>query len=236
MKYRCRCDYGFQLGNANTCEDIDECKVRFDICRNGRCKNVKGGFTCECTEGYKLSFDGMNCEDIDECQGNSTCPPPGICENSYGSFVCTCPDGYQLDSSSTKCVDINECLSKPNFCSNGQCRNTQGGATCQCEKGWKLSRDGSKCVDNRMEPCFNDVICARPRTRNMTKQTCCCSLAQAWGLNCESCPRQGTQDFIDLCPLGPGRGGNGEDFNECLMLGPNICDGGICINTDGSYR
>ena len=79
--------------------------------------------------------------------------------------------------------DINECREKQDFCTNGICQNTQGGATCKCQRGWELSKDGSKCVDNRKEPCFQDVICARPRTRNMTKQACCCSIAQAWGLN-----------------------------------------------------
>ena len=113
--FRCRCNYGFQLGPSNTCEDIDECKVRYDICRNGRCKNLKGGFTCECTEGYKLSFDGMNCEDINECQENNACPPPGICENSYGSFICTCPEGYRLDQTSTKCIGKRTLWKTKNF-------------------------------------------------------------------------------------------------------------------------
>ena len=84
-----------------------------------------------------------------------------IPENSYGSFICTCPNGYRLDQSSTKCIDIDECREKQDFCSNGICQNTQGGATCQCQRGWNLSKDGSKCIDNRMEPCFQDVICAR---------------------------------------------------------------------------
>ena len=50
---------------------------RFDICRNGRCKNTKGGFTCQCTDGYTLTADGQNCEDIDECKDPKICPPPG---------------------------------------------------------------------------------------------------------------------------------------------------------------
>ena len=39
-------------------QDIDECRSRYNICRNGRCKNTKGSFTCECTDGYELSYDG----------------------------------------------------------------------------------------------------------------------------------------------------------------------------------
>ncbi len=52
---RCRCDRGFQLGLKGECEDVDECQIRFDICKNGRCKNTKGGFTCQCTDGFTLS-------------------------------------------------------------------------------------------------------------------------------------------------------------------------------------
>ena len=50
---------------------------RFDICKNGRCKNSKGGFTCQCTDGYTLTADGQNCEDNDECKDPKVCPPPG---------------------------------------------------------------------------------------------------------------------------------------------------------------
>ena len=52
---------------------------------------------------------------------------------------------------------------------------------------------------------------------------------------CLACPQQGTSEFRDLCPLGVGRGDNGEDFNECEML-QGLCSGGTCVNTDGSYR
>jgi len=37
------------------------------LCRNGRCRNTIGGFSCECTSGYVLSTDGQHCRDIDEC-------------------------------------------------------------------------------------------------------------------------------------------------------------------------
>jgi len=41
--------------------------------------------------------------------------------------------------------------------------------------------------------------------------------------------------FAKLCPEGVGRGDKGEDLNECDFM-TNPCDGGECINTDGSYR
>lgn len=42
-------------------------------------------------------------------------------------------------------------------------------------------------------------------------------------------------EFNKLCPQGAGRGDTGEDLNECTFM-PNACDGGDCINTDGSFR
>lgn len=46
--------------------------------------------------------------------------------------------------------------------------------------------------------------------------------------------------FTELCPDGPGYAPSltpdlYEDINECKVF-PGICENGICINTDGSYR
>jgi hypothetical protein len=137
---------------------IEECLGGLDILMSFF--TTKGGFTCECTDGYTLSYDGMNCDDVDECK-QSSCPPPGLCENSYGSYTCTCPDGFKLTSTGNECIDVNECTENPDFCSNGFCQNQDGSADCQCAGGWTLSPDGSKCIDNRMEPCFNDNYCSK---------------------------------------------------------------------------
>lgn len=42
-------------------------------------------------------------------------------------------------------------------------------------------------------------------------------------------------EFLQLCPQGPGREDTGHDLDECAIM-PNACTGGDCINTDGSFR
>ena len=61
----------------------------------------------------------------------------------------------------------------------------------------------------------------------MSRRACCCTKGRAWGLAastgeeeaaCAVCPAPGTPEFEKLCPLGLGRGGSGEDLNECEMM------------------
>lgn len=47
--------------------DVDECRLLVGLCRNGRCRNNVGSFSCECADGYTLAEDGQNCRDINEC-------------------------------------------------------------------------------------------------------------------------------------------------------------------------
>ena len=212
----------------------------FNLCRNGRCRNTIGGVTCECPAGYELTPDGRNCRDTNECDQLHVCPPPGTCQNTMGSFMCLCPTGYKLDNSG-QCADINECTEDTSLCRNGFCQNTPGNFQCQCPDGFVLDKDRRDCTDMREGVCYNQYrgrYCLGPRKMNMTRQSCCCTRGAAWGDTCQQCPAEITAEFQQLCPHGPGRGGSSgaaEDFNECEMM-DNICDGGKCINTDGSYR
>lgn len=236
--YKCHCHQGFKLSASGDCQDIDECRMLLNVCRNGRCKNIPGSFICECADGYIPTDDGMNCRDINECmEVPGTCPPPGKCQNLMGSFVCSCPNGYELLPDGNTCEDIDECLDE-DLCEEGTCTNTEGGFKCECPDGFILSPDGKTCVDRREEMCFNMYRrgqCMDPRMVPTTKQQCCCTMGSAWGIGCERCPQEGTAEFQKLCPDGPGRGIKGEDLNECLVM-PGICEGGECVNTDGSFR
>ncbi|CAH1374115.1 unnamed protein product [Tenebrio molitor] len=238
-QYKCHCNPGFKLSNNNDCVDVDECHMMPFLCRNGRCKNTVGSFVCECATGYTLSSDGHNCRDVDEChEVPGTCLPPGRCTNVMGSFVCSCPNGYELSTVTNLCEDIDECVVNPGICENGVCTNTDGGAFCSCPDGYILDHSTMKCVDVRQDQCYdmyNRAQCSEPRGMQITEKECCCSKGAAWGRNCERCPAEGSPQFSKLCPEGPGRMDTGSDLNECELM-PHVCDGGECVNTDGSFR
>ena len=83
---------------------MDECSMMLGACRNGRCRNTVGSFTCQCADGYVLTPDGHNCRDVNECEEvPNTCPQPGTCQNIMGSYICTCPAGYEISQDGNFC-------------------------------------------------------------------------------------------------------------------------------------
>uniref|UniRef100_A0A8C6Q8Y9 Fibrillin 2b n=3 Tax=Nothobranchius TaxID=28779 RepID=A0A8C6Q8Y9_NOTFU len=241
--YNCLCFPGFELTHNNDCMDIDECfSLQGQVCRNGHCINGLGSFQCLCLEGYENTPDGKNCIDINECISLPGTCSPGTCQNLDGSFRCICPPGYEVQNE--QCLDINECDVEPNICQFGTCTNTPGSFQCSCQPGFVLSDNKRRCYDTRESFCFTKFEagkCSFPKAFNTTKAKCCCSKmpGEGWGLPCELCPRESDAAFNTLCPYGqgalPGLGDTREDMNECLD-NPGICQNGICINTDGSFR
>ncbi|XP_049443747.1 fibrillin-2b isoform X1 [Epinephelus fuscoguttatus] len=241
--YNCLCFPGFELTHNNDCMDIDECSaLQGQVCRNGQCINGLGSFQCLCHEGYENTQDGKNCVDINECVSLPGTCSPGTCQNLDGSFRCICPPGYEVQND--QCIDINECEVEPNICQFGTCTNTPGSFQCTCQSGFVLSDNKRRCYDTRESFCFTKFEagkCSVPKALNTTKAKCCCSKmpGEGWGLPCELCPRESEAAFDTLCPFGhgalPGKGDAREDMNECLD-NPGICQNGICINTDGSFR
>ncbi len=104
--------------------------------------------------------------------------------------------------------------------------------------------------DTRVGHCLNQYIngtCLLPRKHPFARDACCCSYGAAWQASnetCHPCPSVHEPEFKKLCPFGAGYtkpdpdNPNQEaahDLNECLVF-DNLCENGICINTDGSYR
>ena len=54
----CICPEGYrQVLGTDKCEDLDECQLDPAICENGRCRNIPGSHTCDCYDGFVLSYD-----------------------------------------------------------------------------------------------------------------------------------------------------------------------------------
>lgn len=131
---KCRPGYTSKHGK---CLDIDECLINKDACdSNQNCKNMLGGYRCECKVGYKMDSRTNACIDINECQiNNHNCLPTQRCDNTIGSYTCirlqSCGTGYVLNAETGECDDDDECELGRHDCPAGyKCRNTKGSFRC----------------------------------------------------------------------------------------------------------
>eukprot|EP00057_Strongylocentrotus_purpuratus_P008873 XP_011663347.1 PREDICTED: fibrillin-1 isoform X8 [Strongylocentrotus purpuratus] len=135
----------FGLNNRIVEQDVNECLVFTDACRNGNCMNTYGSFYCTCNEGF-LGTGTDSCEDINEClQGADECQQ--ICSNEEGGYSCACWDGYEFDEGGLNCTDIDECSRNSSACENGMCMNLIGSFNCSCNSGYEISNDNITCSD-----------------------------------------------------------------------------------------
>ena len=95
--FLCLCRIGFEISEVfSTCDDIDECNEGLNDCHfNAECKNIPGGFNCECKEGF--FGNGTFCGDINECAANNPCDKNAACMNTDGAVVCSCFEGFEGD-------------------------------------------------------------------------------------------------------------------------------------------
>uniref|UniRef100_A0A669C2K1 Latent-transforming growth factor beta-binding protein 1 n=1 Tax=Oreochromis niloticus TaxID=8128 RepID=A0A669C2K1_ORENI len=231
--YLCVCDSGFTASlDMPSCDDIDECGLNETICGpHGFCENRLGSYRCLCDQGYQESRDGHGCVDVDECELLSSVCGEAQCVNRDGTFQCECPSGQEYNVMIAKCEPI----------PTGDLRLTN-----------KLKIDQSPLVEHK--ECYyhlnDENLCESVLTSHVTLQECCCTLGAGWGDNCEvhPCPVNGTDQFNQMCPSGRGFIPNGDllygvptsdvyrDADECSLFGQEVCKGGFCLNTEGSYE
>ncbi|KAL7980060.1 hypothetical protein Chor_001328 [Crotalus horridus] len=145
LAFKKLCPYG--RGLTTTGEDIDECKVIHDVCRNGECVNERGSYHCTCKEGYTTDITGTLCIDNNECATDiNLCGSKGVCQNTPGSFTCECQRGFSLDQTGAACEDENECLSS-HICGGASCHNTLGSYKCMCPTGYHFEHFSGQCQD-----------------------------------------------------------------------------------------
>ncbi|XP_075932800.1 latent-transforming growth factor beta-binding protein 1 isoform X2 [Anarhichas minor] len=260
--YTCTCPQGYRQINGTSCRDVDECMDEPELCSpHGECLNTEGSYLCVCESGFTASLDTPSCDDIDECGLNETlCGPRGFCENRLGSFQCLCEQGYQESQDGQDCVDVNECELLSSVCGEAQCVNVDGSFLCMCPSGQDYNVMIAKCEpvptvsSVERKECYyrlnDENLCESVLISHVTLQECCCTLGAGWGDNCEvhPCPVNGTDHFNEMCPSGRGFLPNGDllygvptsdsykDADECTLFGKEVCKGGFCLNTVGSYE
>ncbi|XP_054455660.1 latent-transforming growth factor beta-binding protein 1 isoform X2 [Anoplopoma fimbria] len=260
--YTCTCPQGYRQINGTSCRDVDECVEEPELCSpHGECLNTEGSFLCLCENGFTASLDTPSCDDIDECGLNETlCGPRGFCENRLGSFQCLCEQGYHESQDGRDCVDVNECELLSSVCGEAQCVNVDGSFLCMCPSGQDYNIMIAKCepvptvssVEHK--ECYyrlnDENLCESVLISHVTLEECCCTLGAGWGDNCEvhPCPVNGTDQFNEMCPSGRGFLPNVDllygvptsdsyrDADECTLFGKEVCKGGFCMNTVGSYE
>uniref|UniRef100_A0A3Q2FWM7 Latent-transforming growth factor beta-binding protein 1 n=1 Tax=Cyprinodon variegatus TaxID=28743 RepID=A0A3Q2FWM7_CYPVA len=209
--------------------DIDECGLNETRCGpHGDCENRLGSFYCHCDQGYQVAQDGQTCEDVNECELLSGACGEAECMNMDGSFLCVCPKGQESAPQS-----ITDLLS--------------------VDQPPRPLGSSSPLVERK--DCYyhlnDENLCESVLSSHVTLQECCCTLGAGWGDNCEvyPCPVNGTGElFNQMCPSGRGFIPNEDllygitlpnsykDVDECKLFDKEVCKGGYCGNTEGSYE
>lgn len=60
--FTCGCPEGFtKIPMTDDCQDINECATNNGLCQNGYCVNLRGGYRCDCFDGFQPSADKKKC-------------------------------------------------------------------------------------------------------------------------------------------------------------------------------
>lgn len=141
----------------------------------------------------------------------------GFLYSTQGGYICQCPPYYELTESGNACVGQFLFL----FAKNGIQVNS-----------WRsflmIDRRKSQCYldtqddfissRGRRPGQFGPRECTRPVGDLMTRATCCCSVGNAWGPLCESCPNVGSEEYNNMCPGGSGFRPNGQTVSKQIIM------------------
>ncbi|XP_041090511.1 latent-transforming growth factor beta-binding protein 4-like isoform X3 [Polyodon spathula] len=271
--FECACQPGFATNPEKTaCLDVDECaESRGAVCGPRRCENTIGSFHCitSCEPGHRVTASG-DCVDINECANNTVCGDHAFCQNLIGSYQCLCDQGYEAGRNGQTCVDVNECDSMQGACGAARCENVEGSFLCICGRdseefdprtGQCISRNGEaqrlptggaprpepSLPRSDVRECYYNTrdanVCQNVLKRNTTLQECCCTVGEAWGVNCQltPCPAPGTAEYQSVCPSGKGYVTSAlgsfsyKDVDECTLFSAAVCKNGVCVNTIPGY-
>ena len=244
-RYLCTCPSGYDgdgfdiASGGSGCTDIMECDLDETICdhiANSECKNLDGGFQCDCVTGYAMNAAGTKCKDIDECASDDTnkCPNDATCTNTEGSYECICNDPLNEINEQDGllfCYDINECFNDVDDCVDdiAWCTDTFGSYFCECKPGYigdgvSVSAGGTGCEDSD-ECALGEHNCAE-------SAECINGLAPGDAPSCECRAGYFGNGFTLIS------GGTGcTDINECVSDESNNCPvEADCVNTDGSFE
>ncbi|KAL0972864.1 hypothetical protein UPYG_G00195680 [Umbra pygmaea] len=243
--YRCitSCDPGYQVTLIGECVDINECANETMCGEHAFCQNLIGTYQCICDQAYTPTMDGKRCVDENECETMQGVCGPARCVNLEGSFDCECPrEGEEYDTASGQCLSRHPSGS-PMFPGGSSSTTSILGP-----QRWPDTSRVSQLVPARpgeLRECYYNTEERRSCSvlgQNTTKQECCCTVGQGWGLACQydPCPLPGTDEHLALCPSGRGYvTGPGafsyRDVDECKLFQLEVCKSGKCVNNIPGY-
>uniref|UniRef100_W5NB98 Latent-transforming growth factor beta-binding protein 1 n=1 Tax=Lepisosteus oculatus TaxID=7918 RepID=W5NB98_LEPOC len=240
------CEPGYRVTASGDCVDINECANNTICGEHAFCQNLMGSYQCMCDPGYETAEDGRRCMDVNECESMPGVCGAARCENVEGTFLCNCRNEQDEYDPQTR-----QCVSRPaagtRAATSTAARRREGSVFLASEpRVIPINAGGALVPDSRpqrsdAQECYyntGDTRMCSTLSRNTTRQECCCTIGEGWGLGCSftPCPAPGTEEFQALCPRGQGYVTTGlgsfsyQDVDECKIFHPEICKNGVCSN------